>query len=335
MFKDDQGMQHTLSPRAVEEAAAWLALLHGPKRDEDIVLGFQRWRGESVEHKAAFDAVTRMWEVTERLPKRTLALPKKWRRAGFRVGVNWGVAAVATAACAILGVLVAVHFYFSATTTAIGEQRMLTLEDGTRIYMNTATRIKVRFNDERREVELQAGEALFVVAKRGADWPFIVSAGDKTITALGTEFLARRDATTFAVTLVEGKVAVATEQSSGEAPTVLAPGERLTLAPTAPPRIDAPKIDELTAWRRGRVELNDVTLAQAIGEMNRYSTTQLSIETSAAAELIVKGSFRAGDTASFAETIASTCELMLIREPNRIRLSGVPSPNCRENNSAP
>ncbi|MEJ1962448.1 MAG: FecR domain-containing protein [Gammaproteobacteria bacterium] len=70
--------------------------------------------------------------------------------------------------------------------TDVGEQRTLTLADGTRIYLNTDTRVVVRYDEHVRRVELKSGEALFEVAHR-PDQPFVVVAGDRTITALGTD----------------------------------------------------------------------------------------------------------------------------------------------------
>src|ERR1700735_5441987 len=98
-------------------------------------------------------------------------------------------------------------------TTEVGEQRLVTLTDGTHVFLNTATRIAVNFDAHARWVELKSGEALFDVAKKPS-WPFIVQAGDRQIKALGTSFVVRRDPTQTAVTLVEGTVSVTTPASA-------------------------------------------------------------------------------------------------------------------------
>ena len=163
---------------------------------------------------------------------------------------------------------------------------MLTLNDGTRVYLNTATRIVIHYDRFTRRVELETGEALFDVAK-ATDRPFIVSAGDRQVTALGTSFLVRRDDQRLAVTLVEGRVRVNQKFT-------LTPGERLTLTPGGAARLGEPPLDKATAWRRGQVVLDDTPLAVAVAEMNRYSPIQLEIEQPEAGSLLISGLFQAG-----------------------------------------
>src|ERR1700730_8306871 len=109
---------------------------------------------------------------------------------------------MAVAGLAVLGTIFYLHS--DAVVTAVGEQRTLTLEDGTRVYLNTNSRAIVHYDKKLRQVNLEKGEALFEVAKR-PDWPFVVTAGDRQVTALGTAFIVRRGGKDFAVTLLEGK----------------------------------------------------------------------------------------------------------------------------------
>lgn len=326
-----KGSYGELPPRCIEEASAWLALLHGPRRGGGIVRGFQRWIAEDSQHRRAFEAVTAMWELTERLPKRPMPLPLKWQRQGFRFGLVRATTMVA--AVSVVAIAVGLTYFLRAgVSTDVGEQRILTLEDGTRVYLNTASQIRVRFTDERRALELVKGEALFEVAKR-PEWPFAVRAGEQQIIALGTSFVVRRDAGRVAVTLVEGSVSVSSttaEKVRAENKVhVLTPGERLTVVSSSQPRIDRPELEKVIAWRRGRVDLNDMSLSEAIAEMNRYTSVKLTVEQGDAVQLMIKGSFRAGDTASFAQSVASICELRVVSSADGIVLSGVPAANCR------
>jgi len=103
-------------------------------------------------------------------------------------------------------------------------------------------------------VLLDAGEALFDVAQE-AKRPFIVSAGDRDIQALGTSFVVRRDDQKVSVTLMEGKVGV--KEVAPLVPpisaTVLAPGERATFEKRgATAKKDRPVLEKLTARSAGR-----------------------------------------------------------------------------------
>src|SRR5690606_35616051 len=135
--------------------------------------------------------------------------------------------------------------------------------------------------------KLERGEAFFDVAKDPTR-PFIVTAGERVVTALGTSFVVRFDPNQVAVTLVEGRVAVSehadaattaslksASSSKGDAPSagdflILEPGERVTFAETGSAVIDQPRSDATAAWRRGEVVLNDTPLSEAALEMNRY-----------------------------------------------------------------
>jgi len=204
---------------------------------------------------------------------------------------------------------------------------------------------------------LESGEAFFEVAKH-AEWPFVVTAGDRDVTALGTAFLVRRDRARIAVTLVEGQVAVsrvgeelfagsstAVRGDSGVMPSrtgdgrthrgdtktpaaltahlTLVPGQRVIFVDHGAPVLDRPQIEKLTAWQQGLVNIDDLTLAQAVEEMNRYGAVQLAVE-GPAAELRVSGVFRVTDSENLAQAVAQTHRLDMRREGRRIVLSGVP-----------
>lgn len=342
------GHQPSAAVRA--QAAAWMARLHGPNRTKEVELGFHRWLADAPEHAVAFELMTEAWERSGRLrrrPNEELALvPRLSRRARIS---RWAFAA---GLAAVLVLVVATFFFDDGVTSAVGEQRVLTLEDGSRVYLNTDTHAVVQFDEDARRVELDRGEALFEVAKR-PDWPFIVTAGDKQIRALGTEFVVRRDAGNVAVTLVEGVVAVS-DLSSGDAGKalerrsmradrsaavaaagarnsnasgstevfMLSPGERLTFIEAGSPTIDHPPLEKVTAWQRGQIALDSTPLAQAAEEMNRYSRIRLVIEDPEAAAIPVSGMFRAGDQEAFARAVARTYGFHVQVSPDEIVLAG-------------
>src|SRR5690606_5015875 len=76
--------------------------------------------------------------------------------------------------------------------TKVGERLNVRLEDGSIVALNTATVLEVAYSPGRRDVRLVRGQALFEVA-RNHDRPFIVTAGDRRVTALGTAFDVRVD----------------------------------------------------------------------------------------------------------------------------------------------
>jgi transmembrane sensor len=123
----------------------------------------------------------------------------------------------------------------------------------------------------------------------------------------------RRDDLRTAITLMEGKVAVSSS--------LLAPGERLTFVEGEAPVRDRPSLAMLTAWQRGKVAIDNLTLAEAAAEMNRYSERPLMVGPDVAA-LRVSGIFRAGDSVGFAGAVARSYGLLVRESSRRITLSG-------------
>ena len=129
-----------------------------------------------------------------------------WEGPGFRI--SFPRAALAAAATVVLAVLATIFYlHTDAVTTGVGELRTLTLDDGSRVHLNTDTRVRVDYDKQTRHVSLERGEALFEVAKQ-PDWPFVVTAGGREIKAFGTEFVVRRDRKRLSVMLMEGKVKI-------------------------------------------------------------------------------------------------------------------------------
>lgn len=158
-----------------------------------------------------------------------------------------------------------------------GETRVLTLPDGTEAVLNGATTLTYpeRFDGSRRDILLM-GEANFKVVK-DATKPFTVTANDVDVTALGTEFNVKaypvRDMVE--ATLLEGSVRVeyGKDADSGAGQTVLSPGEQLVFnRNTRQAEVKDAVISDITAWQRGEIVFNNVSLAEIIAELeNRFT----------------------------------------------------------------
>lgn len=337
----DPASRSVLAARA--EASAWITRLHGPDRTPEMEAGFRRWLAERPENAQEFEGLTEVWDLlAASAPARNAPRLERWEHSAeaqelqaLRAQPSVPAArtrrrprrALALAACAVLA-LCAVGLYRAwpdnTYTTAIGEQRVVRLEDGTRMSLNSGSDIVTDFTPAERRVRLNRGEALFEVAK-DASRPFVVAVDGHSVTALGTTFVVRRDARQVAVTLIEGRVAVAgtagRSDAAAPAPEILVPGQRLTLGEAAtPPRIDTPRLESVTAWRRGEVMLDDTPLADAVAEMNRYDKTVIVIDSPRANGLIVSGLYHTGDSMGFATSVARLHGLRVRQAEGQIHL---------------
>src|SRR5579872_6768768 len=208
MNQGDNRTQTAPSAAACADAAAWIARLHGEDRTSSVETGFRRWLAASAEHRAAFEMANEIWLRAEHLPKSPSRDELKPRHRGLVIPRPWAVAATVLGAVLVIAISIAVRSFDPGLATRVGEQRTLTLEDGSRISLNTASRVHVHYDRAARRVDLDQGEAYFEVAKH-PQWPFIVTAAGRQVVARGTVFLVRRDDASVSVTLVEGKVTVA------------------------------------------------------------------------------------------------------------------------------
>jgi transmembrane sensor len=325
-----------IPPERLAEAGVWVARLHSGEPDKAAVAGVKRWLKAHPINARALELCTEIWEESANLRRITpfaaqlAASPKKHRLLPL------------AAAAAVLALIAGALLWFVPRpdlATEVGEQRLVTLNDGTHVFLNTATRLTVKYDAGTRLVELKTGEALFDVAKK-PNWPFIVVAGNRKIRALGTSFVVRRDETQTAVTLVEGTVTVTRDESAAPArvkPTLsetqaasqaftLKPGQKLTFLP-GQTRLDTTSAEKAVAWRRGEIIFDDTPLSAAAAELNRYSKDKLVIEQPKAQTMLVTGLFQTGDSLSFAHAVAESFGLTVQEKNDQIVVSGAPAPH--------
>ena len=310
----------------VAEAAVWIARLHGPNRTPALEQECASWLRRSALHRAAFEHSTATWDAIDSV---TLAAvfrsPPRRELFSMPRPRFIGAACLITALCVVVGTSYWTAMRDASYATHVGEQRTLTLEDGSRMAINTDTELKVVRGEQVRLIKLAKGEVYFEVAKDPAH-PFIVDAGNTQVRAVGTAFSVRREGDKVFTTLFEGKIIV-TEvgdcmtpaNCSTEKPMVA--GQSLLAHSQAAPSEDVSAIQQVNAWRRGEVVLDAMPLATAIAEINRYSTTHIKIDDEGIQQLPVSGIFSIADAEEFAQAAAEVHHLVVVRENDSLWLT--------------
>jgi transmembrane sensor len=314
--------------RIRKQAAGWVTELHGPGRNAALEDRVRLWIAEDPRHATAFERATDAWQDSGHFNAHRPGLDSLIRsrarpRAALSALAGMGVL------CAIM---VATVYVLRDDTIKTGpaEQRTVQLSDGTEVALNANSRLIVRYDALVRKVILVSGEALFTVIKH-QERPFIVVIGDRKVVAVGTSFLVRREdpsRSAFAVTLVEGRVAIEPISWPNILPAVpvtglklLNPGERLRFEGESPATQDSPSIERVTAWRQGQLIFDDTSLSEAAAEFNRYGTRKLAIDGPGLEKLRVGGVFRIGDPLSFARAMANAYHLQVIEHDHDIVLT--------------
>lgn len=241
------------------------------------------------------------------------------------------LALVAMLLAAIVGTMIWHQFGGDSYATAIGEQRTVALADGSTVELDSHSRVRIRYTESRRDVELLEGQALFQVTHNAAR-PFIVHSGITSVRDIGTEFNVYRKPTGTVVTVVEGRVAVhastlrlrsGTHSSgvvnpsnasraasasiasrSGGNAIFVQTGEQLTVPAVASSRtwnfaaadvLRHVNVAAATAWTHHELVFDSSSLADVVEEFNRYSAHQLVITDPGLAGVRITGIFSSAD----------------------------------------
>lgn len=208
-------------------------------------------------------------------------------------------------------------------TTRIGEISRVSLDDGSVVTLNTDSRVRVRFDEGHRNIELLRGEAMFDVAKDRRR-PFAVAAGGTRVVAVGTSFSVRRSPERVNVLVREGVVKV----DEAEQPVArLQAGDKASIAGRGAPvvaRVDTVEVHRELAWRDGMIAFSGETLQEVAHEFARYNTLRIRIADPEVAGLEVVGMFSATDPIGFSRAAAQSMHLDMALGDNEIVLRARP-----------
>lgn len=314
-------------------AATWFARRRGGLRARDE-REFAKWLDADPANRAAYAEVAHIWEIagdvassTQIARMRSDALMIRRPREN-RVGYWRGLAAAMLLTITGAGGWQVFHSPAAPVTstasaaplllqTGIGERSTVTLNDGSVVTLNTNSKLRVAFTPGRRDVVLLAGQALFQVAQNKSR-PFVVTAGDRQVVAVGTLFDVRVDPRGVRVALIEGRVkvqriiqarpagahtAAAGWQVAPGPVAILEPGEQLSSPADGTAFVRIADVPDLLSWREGRVRFDSTPLGEAVAEMNRYSRVPIVIADPRVAQIRVSGAFRTGQSRSFVASV--------------------------------
>lgn len=311
---------------ADREAAEWHERLGARSVTTETIRAFFDWRA-SPANADAYRRVEMIWTESRKLsgqPEIAEALTDAMSRRLRKTPEDrtsrplMGLVAISATAALVIG---GWTWWQARSTfaTGVGEQWVVQLADGSSVRLDTDSRLKVRFSDGQRLVDLERGQAMFTVA-HDARRPFVVTAGDARVTAVGTVFDVQRQGAGVSVTLVNGAVDV-TRASAADKPLRLAAGQeaRVTAAGTVRRPVDVPTA---ISWTEGRIVFRDTPMREAVAEVNRYLTDKIVLEAPRLSTVPVNGVFKTGDRDAFVSAASGAFGLEASAGPGgSIRLS--------------
>lgn len=287
---------------------------------------FQDWLAADMRHLGAYGRAEAVLSRLERLNVNALdeaplehANPSYWNRR--RLMVAGGLAASAAAAAGlVLDMRGSVPE--SRYSTTIGQIREVVLADGSVVFLNTDTEIGVQFTETIRSISLLKGEAQFDVAKNKKR-PFIVSAGNTRVRAVGTSFtVSMLPKKPIQVLVKEGVVELQRADASSAIP-VRASANIQAIAPVGAPivtvAVPQEKLVRDLAWQRGRIALDNQSLEEAADEFARYSETHIVVDP-AVSNRTITGLFASNDPVAFAKAAAAVLKLRVEVRGSEVRI---------------
>jgi transmembrane sensor len=294
--------QTDIDAEIAEAAIDWLVRLQGETVTERDWLDFDAWLTASPVHAQAYDAVlafdnrldldARLAESAPISAPLTTAkvVPLRPARRAWLWSAGGAIAATFVAGAILLPNSGLMGVHETTYSTGVGERRTIALEDGSRIEMNAASRLTVRFERHARRVHLGDAQAYFDVAKDSAR-PFLISAGDTQVRVVGTQFDVRHRDGQVAVNVQRGLVEVRPNLPSDAAPFRLRPGQGLShrKGRTDDARLSTVAVEEVAGWRQGRLIYRDQPLSQIAGDMNRLFPRPVKLGDAQSANMRLSG----------------------------------------------
>jgi transmembrane sensor len=280
-------------------AAQWLARRNDADWTGAEESEFEAWLAASPVHRVAYLRVEAGWRRAERLMD--LPQTEEWRPSAFKLAAAFALVAMLGAGSAYVLLTPRDRTY----ATPVGGHETVSFADGSRIELNTDTVLRARMTTSERVVWLEKGEAYFQV-KHDPAHPFVVMAGERRITDLGTKFVVRQDQSRFQVAVVQGRVWLdASVRQPSRQVALLLPGDVATAtAKTMSVRHEAMKtLANQLGWRQGVLVFSHATLAEVAGEFNRYNSRQIVIADPKSANRVIGGTFPARDLDAFTNAV--------------------------------
>jgi transmembrane sensor len=330
-----------LTTSIAEEAAHWWIVFHGDDASPADHREFAEWVARSPERVEAYLRAGQLehnlkkgniqWPATpaEHLVREAKALPRdelqiRRERTVFvpEQSRSWLTPSRLASGCVAVCLVAAGSVWFMLTgplelQTKLGEQRSIVLADGSRVTLNTASKVEIVLQKHIRIARLLEGEALFEVS-HDASRPFEVATDSATLRDVGTQFDVDQRPGRVSITVIDGRVAVVSSAGpTGAAPTLLSAADRLVIGPTGIGEVEHDvNIKTATAWTQHRLIFDRRPLGEVAAEFNRYNPDQIQIESADLRDQAITGVFQSNEVGSFVSFLAGIPGVQVSDGPN-------------------
>lgn len=242
---------------------------------------------------------------------------------------------IAASVTILIGAVAGGYFFFRGTRptqyysiTSQADRQQITMPDSTVIWLASYSRLtySANYNKADRRVRL-VGEAYFEV-RRDAQRPFIVATSTLSTRVLGTHFNVKAEQAEdhIAVTLLEGKVSVAREdslQGTSEELALLDPDQQLIYNRRTGnvTRLQVAAYD-YAAWKDGVLNLKNMTLQEALKRLEKWYGVSIVVADPSVYRCMIHASFKNESLPNVLKTIGMTVGFTYSMESHRVKIEG-------------
>ncbi len=327
--------------RIDHEASDWLAIEdRGISAEEQE--SFAKWLAADPRHGQRLERHKRTWQQIGLLddlsgerggadePKPPLRiLPDSWIKP---ISIAAAMAAAVAIAFMVSKPDPSGPALLSQNPTALDYERHV-LDDGSVVQLNQGAQVSVNYSDAERSVRLLSGEAHFTVMK-DASRPFVVTAHNTTVRALGTAFTVQISSDSVEVLVTEGRVRMektferAMDRAFESEPLLeseLTIGQRMeiplgdVLSAPLVETVTEEELDRRLAWMHPMLDFVEAPLSEVLSAFNRRNAIQLTVEDPVLMDLRITATVHTGRPEEFVSILELT-EGIVVRRENAQRI---------------
>lgn len=296
----------SLQTDALKAAALWFVQLTSGDATDEERAAWHAWRQQNPAHEYAWqqvEKVTRKFSSPGMSAEIGLATLERPASPGRRKVLQHIATVVALGGLGWTGYREAPWQSWPADyATAVGEQRAVTLQDGSQLTLNTDSVVDVRFSSTERRIVLHRGEVFINTATDTHQRPVVAATEHGNVTALGTRFTLRCDKHLTQVELFNGTLEIRAAASQGihylQAGQSMRFSEQLVETPF-------PLTRTQPGWLNGILMVDDMALPDFIADLGRYRRGYLIADKSLDG-LRISGAFPIDNTDRILDSLVAT-----------------------------
>jgi transmembrane sensor len=303
-----------------QQAMLWQARLSSDLCPEADRIEFQQWLQQSPAHQKAWQDINQFWSSLDTINLDDLVEQKTHNRQFIKFKSRPVKTALALAASLLLALglfLPKINYYLADYNVAAGQQKQITLSDGSSILLNTNSAFSVSFNQQQRLITLHQGEAFFQVATDKTR-PFIVQTSAGQVRALGTAFDVKQQDQQTQVIVFEHAVSITTTQ--GLRLEKLQTAEQLKFSADSVQTASKVNLQRAAPWHQQRMVFQDKALVDVVAELNRYRSGKIICLNDSIKNLPITGVFGIADTELALQAIEQSLPVRITRITDQLIL---------------